>query len=90
MPVPKSQPVTQQTRSKPETSPRYDFQKIKKAFDLIDVNKDGYLSKEEFAKMLKSQNESISDEEIEKMMKVVDENGDGKIQFEEFVKAFVK
>ena len=57
---------------------------------MIDVNKDGYLSKEEFGTMLKSLNDNISEEEIEKMMNVVDENGDGKIQFEEFVKAFVK
>lgn len=75
---------------KPEPQTKIDNQKLKSAFELIDTNKDGFISKDQFASLVKTLNRDTpyTDEEIEKMMYIVDENDDGKISFEEFVKTF--
>ena len=60
---------------------------LKKAFEVMDANKDGVVSKDELTTLLKGLGEDVTDDVVEEMMKIADENGDGKIQFEEFVKA---
>ena len=60
---------------------------LKKAFQVMDANKDGVVTKEELSQLLKGLGEDVTDEVVEEMIKIADDNGDGKIQFEEFVKA---
>ena len=60
---------------------------LKKAFEVMDTNKDGVVTKDELMTLLKNLGENVSDDVIDEMIKIADENGDGKIQFEEFVKA---
>ena len=60
---------------------------LKKAFEVMDTNKDGVVTKDELTTLLKNLGENVSDDVIDEMIKIADENGDGKIQFEEFVKA---
>ena len=57
---------------------------LKRSFEKIDKNKDGFISKNELGAMLKGLGADIDDEELEAMMKDSDVNGDGKINFEEF------
>ena len=45
----------------------------------MDTNKDGVLSREELAALLKTLGEDVSDEVIDQMIKIADENGDGEI-----------
>ena len=60
---------------------------LKKAFDVMDANKDGVVTKDELKSLLKGLGEEVTDEVVDEMIKIADENGDGKIQFEEFCKA---
>ena len=60
---------------------------LKKAFEVMDANKDGVVTKDELKALLKGLGEEVTDEVIDEMISIADENGDGKIQFEEFVKA---
>ena len=60
---------------------------MRKAFDVMDANKDGVVTKEELKTLLKGLGEEVTDEIVDEMINIADENGDGKVQFEEFVKA---
>ena len=60
---------------------------LKKAFEVMDANKDGVVTKDELKNLLKGLGEDVTDEVVDEMIKIADENGDGKIQFDEFVKA---
>ena len=60
---------------------------LRKAFDVMDENKDGTVSKEELKQLLSGMGEEVSDDVINEMISIADENGDGKVDFEEFVKA---
>ncbi len=60
---------------------------LKKAFDVMDANKDGEVTKDELKTLLKGLGEEVTDEVVDEMINIADENGDGKVQFDEFVKA---
>ena len=60
---------------------------LKRAFDKIDTNKDGSVSREELRGILKGLGEAFSDQAVDDMIKKADINGDGKIQFDEFLQA---
>ena len=52
---------------------------LKKAFEVMDQNKDGVVTREELATLLKGLGENVGDEVIDEMIKIADENQDGKI-----------
>ena len=58
---------------------------LKKAFEVMDANKDGVVTKDELKNLLKGLGEDVTDDVVDEMIKIADDNGDGKIQFEEFV-----
>ena len=60
---------------------------LKKAFDVMDANKDGVVTRDELKTLLKGLGEEVTDEVVDEMIKIADENGDGKVNFEEFCKA---
>jgi Ca2+-binding EF-hand superfamily protein len=60
---------------------------LQKAFDVMDANKDGVVTKDELKTLLKGLGEDVTDEVVDEMINIADENGDGKVQFDEFVKA---
>ena len=60
---------------------------LRKAFDVMDANKDGEVTKDELKTLLKGLGEEVTDEVVDEMIAIADENGDGKVQFDEFCKA---
>ncbi|KAM0947192.1 putative EF-hand domain-containing protein [Dioscorea sansibarensis] len=59
---------------------------VKEAFDVFDVNGDGYISVEELRSVLASLGlrQGWSKEDVRGMIGKVDEDGDGRVSFEEF------
>ena len=55
---------------------------LKEAFDLFDVNKNGYISKDELIQAMKNVGENLSDKDIDTMIKNADVNQDGQVSFE--------
>ncbi|NET17772.1 MAG: arginase [Okeania sp. SIO1H6] len=58
---------------------------LRQIFDLIDVDKSGKLSIEEFSTIIRCFNTTASEAEIETLVKKADLDGDGEIDFEEFI-----
>ena len=62
---------------------------IRKAFEKYDKDGNGYITNDEFRKVVEDKySATLSSKEIKKLMKAADTNGDGKICYEEFLKAF--
>ena len=60
---------------------------LQAAFQLMDVNGDGFVTRDELKALLQGLGEEVSEEMIDEMMAMADENGDAKITFAEFVSA---
>ncbi|NXC78715.1 CSEN protein, partial [Anhinga anhinga] len=77
-------------------------QKLKWAFNLYDINKDGYITKEEMLEIMKSiydmmgrcthpaLRDSVPAEHVELFFQKMDRNGDGMVTFEEFLETCQK
>jgi Ca2+-binding EF-hand superfamily protein len=64
---------------------------VRKAFEIYDTDKSGYLERDEIKKLLDDAcgelgADEITDEQLEQVIKTVDENGDGKFSFDELNK----
>ncbi|XP_039591274.1 troponin C, skeletal muscle-like [Polypterus senegalus] len=55
-------------------------------FRILDRNADGYIDREEFAELIRSGGEAVTDAEIDELMTDGDKNQDGKLDFDEFLK----
>ena len=58
---------------------------LKAAFEQMDSNGDGFVTKDELKAMLSSLGDAVEDSVVNEMMAVADLNGDGKVDFNEFV-----
>ena len=63
------------------------IEELKKAFAVLDENKDGVISKDELGKLLGGLGEDVTDDVVTEMMNLADTDGDGKVNFDEFCKA---
>ena len=62
---------------------------IRKQFDNYDKEGKGYITRDEFKRVLENKvSSNITTEEVDKMMEEADKDGDGQIDYEEFLKAF--
>ena len=62
---------------------------LRKQFDGYDKDQKGYITRDEFRKVLENKvSSNITPEEVDKMMEDADKDGDGQIDYEEFLKAF--
>lgn len=57
---------------------------IKKAFDLFDLDKNGYIGASELRHLLIFMGEHVTDEEVDMMISMLDMNGDGQVSYREF------
>ncbi|CAB4014340.1 calmodulin 1 [Paramuricea clavata] len=60
------------------------YAELREAFDLFDINGNGYISKDELIQAMKKMGENLSDKEIGTMIRKADINKDGQVSFEEF------
>ncbi|GLU11072.1 hypothetical protein SLE2022_278420 [Rubroshorea leprosula] len=63
-------------------------EEVKQAFDVFDVNRDGFIDEKELQRVLYILDfkEGSELDNCKKMIKIADENEDGRIDFQEFVK----
>ena len=65
---------------------REQFVALKKEFNAIDADGNGFLDHAEFTAYLKKSNPAITDAEVSQKIAEIDANGDNKIQFDEFLR----
>jgi calmodulin len=58
------------------------YAELREAFDLFDINGNGYISKDELIEAMKKMGENLSDKEIGTMIRNADINKDGQVSFE--------
>jgi Ca2+-binding EF-hand superfamily protein len=72
-----------------ETRGRIEEERIAEAFDKLDIDQSGYISKENLCSVLGSKcTAKDCDMLVDELMKEVDENKDGRISYEEFMSMF--
>ena len=54
------------------------------SFKMFDLNHDGFITKDEFKKVMLNLGEKLSDAEVDEYIKQYDINNDGKIDYKEF------
>ena len=59
---------------------------LKKAFEMIDTDGNGFLDKEEIRKMLQGMDSDVDDAAVEEFLRNADQDGDGRVSFDEFIK----
>lgn len=62
---------------------------LKQAFDLFDLDANGYITPRELKHILGNKDQEIKDEEWEKLIEDFDKNGDGMINFDEFKRMMI-
>jgi Ca2+-binding EF-hand superfamily protein len=62
-----------------------DLPELRQAFDACDANGDGWINSGEFAALLHSLDQELSDDECLLAFELTDADGDGLISFEEFM-----
>ncbi|TKR73344.1 hypothetical protein L596_020663 [Steinernema carpocapsae] len=62
-----------------------DVAALKKFFDLYDADGDGYISQDDFQRVLLKTGMSLTPERLDWLVMAADKNGDGKIDFAEFL-----
>lgn len=62
-------------------------QAILAEFKLLDVDNNGYISKENLREVLNAKGQTVTEQEIQEMMDAVDTNSDGEISYQEFAAA---
>ncbi|MEM9458293.1 MAG: EF-hand domain-containing protein [Myxococcota bacterium] len=64
-----------------EQDARADF---RRAFDEVDLDKDGYLTVADFQRISKAEGAPLTEEQAKEMIEMADKNEDGKVSFEEY------
>ena len=77
--------------SMPATRDRDEYE-LREAFKCMDLDGNGFISKEELRNMISNtmQNGEITEAEVNEMMDEADVDGDNNIDFDEFVKILVE
>jgi len=68
-------------------APEHKDQELLDAFNVFDIDNDGFISKDELRQVMKNIDTKITEEELEAMIEAIDEDGDGRVNYEEFIKA---
>jgi len=76
-------------RSTISDKPDVYHKQLKAAFNRIDTDEDGTISKTELAYVMQTLGENLTAEDMEALMVDIDLNSNGKIDFDEFVKLMV-
>ena len=56
--------------------PNYETEQIKEAFDIFDINRNGYIGVDELKESFTIINEEVSEEELNEMIGLTDKEGD--------------
>ncbi|XP_062214630.1 calmodulin-like protein 4 isoform X3 [Phragmites australis] len=62
-----------------------DEEELKEAFEVLDKDKNGFISPTELRMVMTNLGEQMTDEEVEQMIKEADTDGDGQVNYDEFV-----
>ena len=60
---------------------------LRYAFNRMDVNKDGFVTKKELRRLFRELGQEVKEEVIDEMIAIADTNRDGLIDFDEFCNA---
>jgi Ca2+-binding EF-hand superfamily protein len=64
---------------------RFGARSMQRVFEMLDENRDGHVSGDEFGGILKCLGMDMEKEDERKMFQEFDESGDGQLQYHEFV-----
>ena len=66
------------------------IQEYKEAFNLVDKDSNGKISRKELGNVLKSQGWNVTEMEVQNMLRDLDEDGDNMLSFQEFISIIEK
>ena len=64
--------------------PNYETEQIKEAFDIFDINRNGYIGVDELKEIFTIINEEVTEEELDEMIGLADKEGDGQVNWLNF------
>ena len=64
--------------------PNYETEQLKEAFDIFDINRNGYIGVDELKEIFTIINEEVLEEELNEMIGLADKEGDGQVNWLNF------